>query len=368
MNDQPHDTRRRLRWTPQVWAGIGATAATLLLLLWMAGFLTPGKIRPGTVPQAVDRPVQGLTVPVRVDESPILREAVGTVGSRVVATVASKVMATVLEVRVGVGTTVQQGAVLIRLDGRDLVAQLRAAEAGVGGARAEFARAAADHKRFSDLITRGSVTQQEYEAVRARYAAAQSQLQAAEQAVVQARVAVGYADITAPMDAVVAEKMIDAGDLALPGKPLLVLHDPRQLRIEAGVPEELAPRVEIGAAVTVRVDAVGKTFATRIDELIPRADPVTRTIAVRAALPAGEGLQPGMFGRLTIPAGAVRILSIPRRAVRQIGQLESVQVMTPHGPRSRHVQTGAVRDDEVEILAGLEPGESVLLPADGLHE
>ena len=54
--------------------------------------------------------------------------------------------------------------------------------------------------------------------------------------------------------------------------------------------------------------------------------------------------------------------------MRRIGQLESVQVMTPNGPRSRHVQTGVVRDDQVEILAGLEAGETVLLPPEESHE
>jgi RND family efflux transporter MFP subunit len=368
MSSPVPDISSRWRLGPKAWGGVGATAATVLLLLWMAGFLTPGKIRPGTVPLATERAVQGPTAQVRVDEVPVLRKAVGTVGSRVAVAVASKVMANVLEVTVGVGATVHTGDVLIRLDGRDLAARLREAEAGVAAARAELGRAEADDKRFSDLIKRGSVTQKEYEDVRTRYALAQSQMQAAEQGVIQARVALGYANITAPIDAVVAEKLIDPGDLAVPGKPLLMLHDPQQLRIEAAVPEELAPRLEIGAAVTVWVDALGKTLQTRIDEIIPRADPLTRTIAVRAALPAGEGLQPGMFGRLAFPAGSVRILSIPRRAVRQIGQLESVDVVTPDGPRSRQVQTGVVRDDRVEVLAGLDAGETVLLPPDKAHE
>jgi len=212
------------------------------------------------------------------------------------------------------------------------------------------------------------VTQKEFDDVQTAHAMAQARVQGAEQAVVQARVALGYVEITAPIDGVVAEKLVAAGDLAVPGKPLLMVHDPHQLRIEAAVAEELAPRLEIGAAVSVRVDALGKRFAVRIDEIIPRADPVSRTVGVRANLPAGEGLQPGMFGRVSFPAGAVRTLSVPRRAVRRIGQLESVQVMTPDGPRTRSVQTGAVRDAQVEILAGLEPGESVLLPADEPHE
>jgi RND family efflux transporter MFP subunit len=368
MNTAVHDTTHRRLLTPKVWAGIGAAAAASLLLLWMAGFLTPGKIRPGTVPLAADQAAQGPTAAVQVDEVPLMREAVGTLGSRVAVTVASKVMATVLDVTARVGSAVHKGDVLIRLDGRDLSARLREAEAGASTARAELDRAAADYKRFDALIKRGAVTQKEFEDARTRYAMAQSQLQAAEQAVAQARVTLGYLELASPIDGVVVEKTVDPGDLAMPGKPLLVLHDPQQLRIEAAIAEELAPRLEIGAPVTVQVDAVGKTFATQIDEIIPRADPLTRTITVRAALPAGDGLQPGMFARLTFPAGAVRILSIPRRAVRQVGQLESVQVMTPNGPRVRHVQTGDRRGDRVEVLAGLAAGEIVLLQPDPTHE
>jgi RND family efflux transporter MFP subunit len=368
MNTPVPDPRNRRLLGPTMWGGVGATAATALLLLWMAGFLTPGKIRPGTVPLPVDKTAERPTAQVQVDEVALMREAVGTLGSRVAVAVASQVMANVLEVTVGVGATVQRGRVLIRLDGRDLAARLSEAEAGARAAGAALGGARADYQRFGDLIKRRAVTQKEFEDVSTSYAMAQSRLQAAEQAVAQARVALGYADITAPIDGVVAEKMVDRGDLAVPGKPLLLLHDPQQLRIEAAVAEELAPRLEIGAPVAVRVDALGKTFSTRIDEIIPRADPVTRTIAVRASLPAGEGLQPGMFGRLTFPVGSVRVLSIPRRAVRQIGQLESVQVMTPNGPRARHVQTGDVRDDRVEILAGLEPGDTVLLPPEEQHE
>ena len=368
MNSPVQETTGRQPLGPKVWGAIGATAATLLLLLWMAGFLTPGKIRPGTVPQSAGDSPHGPTAQVQVEERPLLREAVGTVGSRVAVAVASQVMGNVLEVTTGVGVTVRRGSVLIRLDGRDLTARLGEAEAGAGTARAALGGAEADYKRFEALIARHAVTQKEFEDVRMGYAMAQSRLQAAEQAVAQARVALGYAEIAAPIDGVVAEKMVQPGDLAVPGKPLLMLHDPQQLRIEAGVAEELAPRLEIGAPVTVRVDALSKTFSTRIDEIIPRADPVSRTIAVRAALPAGEGLQPGMFGRLSFPAGSVRTLSIPRRAVRRVGQLESVQVMTANGPRSRHVQTGVLRDDQVEILAGLEAGERVLLPADTPHD
>jgi membrane fusion protein, multidrug efflux system len=368
MNGSANGTGHRRFLGSKVWGGIAATAATLLLLLWMAGFLTAGKIRPGTVPLVADHTATGPSAPVRVDEVPLMREAVGTLGSRVVAGVASKVMANVLEVTTSVGATVHKGTVLIRLDGRDLAARLREAEADSGAARAALRGAEADYKRFGDLIKRHAVTQKEFDDVNTRYAMAQSHVQAAEQAVAQARVAVGYADIAAPIDGVVAEKQVDPGDLAVPGKPLLMLHDPQQLRIEAAIAEELAPRLPIGAPVTVRVDALGKTFATHIDEIIPRADPLTRTIGVRAALPADEGLQPGMFGRLTFSAGSVHSLSIPRRAVRHIGQLESVQVITPNGPRPRHVQTGVVRDDRIEILAGLEAGETVLLAPDAPHE
>lgn len=368
MNSPVDGENNRRRLGPKVWGGIGATAAALLLLLWMAGFLTPGKIRPGTVSHSAEDATHGPTAQVRVEEQPIMREAVGTVGSRVAVAVASQIMTNVLEVTASVGVNVHKGSVLVRLDARDLAARLHEAEAGASAARAALGGAEADKKRFEALIARHAVTQKEFEDVRTGYAMAQSRLQAAEQTVAQARVALGYVEIQAPIDGVVAEKMVEPGDLAVPGRPLLMLHDPQQLRIDASVAEELAPRLAIGSSVTVHVDSLGKVFSTQIDEIIPRADPITRTITVRAPLPAGEGLQPGMFGRLTFAAGSVRTLSIPRSAVRRIGQLESVQVMTPSGPRSRHVQMGVLRDDQVEILAGLEAGESVLLPADAPHD
>ncbi len=358
---------RRIRRS-KLWSGIAATAVIAVLLLWRAGCLTPGKIAPGTVPIGADGTAHGPTEPVRLDDMPILREAVGTVASRVAVAVASQVMANVIEVSAGVGMPVVKGTILIRLDGRDLTARVREAEAAAGAARAARGGAEADHRRFAALYRKQAVTQKEFEDIQTAYAMAQSRLQEAEQSVAQARVALGYAEIAAPIDGVVAEKMVEPGDLAVPGKPLLLLHDPQQLRLEATVSEELAPRLPVGAPVTVHLDALRKTFMTRIDEVIPRADPATRTIAIRAALPSGEGLRPGMFARLSFPAGSVKVLSIPHRAVRRIGQLELVDVMTPGGVRPRHVQTGAVTGDRVEVLAGLAAGDNVVLPPEPPHD
>jgi RND family efflux transporter MFP subunit len=231
MNDAEHTTTGHRRPGTKLWAGVGAVGATLLLLLWMSGFLTPGKIAPGTVASPADGAAPGATARVRVDEQPIIREAVGTVGSRMAVAVASQVMANVLDVSVRVGTTVHRGDLLLRLDGRDLAARLREADAGSSAARAALGGAAADFKRFEALIARHAVTQKEFEDVRTAYVMAQARLRAAEQAVAQARVALGYAEIVAPLDGVVAEKLVEPGDLAVPGKPLLMVHDPQQLRI-----------------------------------------------------------------------------------------------------------------------------------------
>ncbi len=345
-----------------------SVAGTLFLIVWMTGILTSGKIRPGLQPKPDEAPPRGARVAVQVDEIPLVREAVGTVASRIVISVSAQVMATVLEVDVSAGSRVQKGDRLIRLDQRDLTARLQEAQASLQASRAALASAEADFKRFSALVERAAVTQKEFEDARTRFTLEQSRLHASEQAVAQARVALDHTEITSPIDGVVVEKMVNAGDLAVPGKPLLQLQDPRQLRLEAAVAEELAPQLAIGAPVSVVVDALGKTIETQIDELIPRADPLTRTMSVRANLPGEDGLQPGMFGRLRFPAGSIRSLSIPNAAVRRVGQLETVLVVTEAGVRSRHVQTGAQRGDRVEVLSGLTEGETILLPTDTSHE
>ncbi|NMC47995.1 MAG: efflux RND transporter periplasmic adaptor subunit [Desulfovibrio sp.] len=335
-------------------------------------------------------------------------EAVGTIRPKTETTVESQVQAKILDVKVRPGQTVEKGELLVVLDDRELSARAERADRAVASARASrnqareaiapakaaFDNVQADNQRIKTLFASRTVTAQEMDRSEAEFLRAQSALEQArdgfeaaegqaaqaEKALEEARIAAGHARIQAQAAGEVVKRLAEPGDLALPGKPLLVLHTGRALRLEALVREGLISRVKLGDAFPVRVTALavpgaapglaggpeaggaGGLSAT-VEEIVPSADPLTRTFLVKAALPETPGLYPGMFGRLFIPLGTRQAVVVPRNAVRRVGQLEMVTVKDGDTSRSYAVKTGqTLEDGHVEILSGLAGGETLLIP------
>jgi RND family efflux transporter MFP subunit len=149
--------------------------------------------------------------------------------------------------------------------------------------------------------------------------------------------------------------------MALPGKPLVRLYDEHALRVELQVPEDLARSITVGTLLEVRVDAAGATYRTRVSEVVPAADPSSRSFLVRAPLPSGGHLRPGMFARASFAAGTQALLTVPRAAIEQVGQLETVRVYSQGRIQTRMVSLGRGLGERVEVLAGLNEGERVIL-------
>jgi RND family efflux transporter MFP subunit len=155
---------------------------------------------------------------------------------------------------------------------------------------------------------------------------------------------------------------VEPGDLAVPGQPLLVLDDPRAYRLEALVGESAVGRVRLGQTVPVVVDSLGRPLEGRVAEIIPAADPASRTVTVKLDLPADPGLRSGLFGRARFPAGERQALLVPASALVERGQLTAAYVVDGHDiARLRLVTAGARHADRVEILSGLEAGERLVV-------
>lgn len=337
-------------------------------------------------------------------------ELTGTVRARTVTPVAAKVMAAVLEVAVEEGSRVRQGDLLIRLDAQDAQARLAQAEAARREAEAaleevkkavEAARSARDaaaaqaalaeatYRRFQELLERQSVSRQEFDEVEAKLKAARAQLRQAEEGVAaaeakqaqvqakiaQARAAVEQAEvylrdctIRAPFGGVVSEKRVDVGQMAVPGQPLLTLEDPSSYDVWVAVPESRIGDVGREAAVEVRIAALGDEALTgSVREIVPRADPVTRTFLVKISLPGKAGLRSGQYAEVRFPAAAETVIAVPEEAVLRRGQLLQVFVVGDDGvARLRLVQLGKRWSGWVEVLAGLAVGDRIVLrpPAD----
>ncbi|HCY84672.1 MAG TPA: efflux RND transporter periplasmic adaptor subunit, partial [Desulfobacteraceae bacterium] len=198
--------------------------------------------------------------------------------------------------------------------------------------------------------------------------AARTAIRQAREVVREAQIALGYAGISSPADGVVVARLVDPGDLAVPGKPLLTVQTSGALRLEARVREGLIRKVIQGQTYPVEIQTLGHTLEATIEEIVPYADPETRTFLVKAALPETVGVFPGMFGRLLVPAAREEALLIPEAALVRVGQLEMVNVMTGDKGKyhSVYVKTGRVLKEKdpaapakIEVLAGLDGSETL---------
>jgi multidrug efflux pump subunit AcrA (membrane-fusion protein) len=132
------------------------------------------------------------------------------------------------------------------------------------------------------------------------------------------------------------------------------------------VPESLAPALAVGQPLAVRVDAAGLSETGSVREIVPQANPVSRTVLVKVTLPpntSAKPLLPGMFGRVAIDVGTADRLWVPTATVSRIGQLDLVEVVKPDGILARRfIRTGQESNGKTEVLSGLVAGERVALP------
>jgi RND family efflux transporter MFP subunit len=338
-----------------------AVLAALVLMLIGFQVFSSGKIVPGLVRVRVQAAPNLPLGTVLSERIAVEREVIGSIQSRIPVVAASRVAARVMRVDVRSGDRVKPGQVLVELDESDLRGQLAQAEGEVAASEAELARAAADEKRFSALFSRGSVTAREHESADAAYKAAQAKAGQAKAALAAARSAFEYAIVRSSVRGVVVERMVEAGDMAMPGNPLVRLYDDGALRAELEVPEELRGQIALGTPLDLQVGPDRAIYHARVDEIVPAADPASRSFIVRANLPAGKELTPGTFVRATFASGTAEVLTVAPQAVEEIGQLHMVRVYQNGEIESRMVSVGRKRGDRVEILAGLRPGERVLL-------
>jgi len=314
-------------------------------------------------------------------------EAVGTIRPLTESIIESQVNAKVVKVPCVPGTPVKKGQTLIQLDARQLTAQLKQAKEGLSVAKtlltqtyksmdeikAGLDQAKAAYKRTKKLFESDIVPSQNLEIDKARYLQAKARLEKAQgselsakasirqakEIVKEAQIALGYSVIKSPATGIVVERMIDPGDLAVPGKPLLMIQTSGTLRLEANVREGLISRVIPGNNYQVQIETIGKNVLSKIDEIVPYADPATRTFLVKASLPDTPGIYPGMFGRLLIPVEKEQTLLIPQKAVIRVGQLELVYVQKDEVWQSVYIKTGKKLGEKIEVLAGLIENETI---------
>jgi len=291
-------------------------------------------------------------VPVRVvvvREQPVRHrsEATGTVEATRRATIAAKVTGTITRLPVALGSVVKKGDLLVEISAREINAR-------VAQAQAQMEQARRNYEREQRLLEQGASTPQTVKSL-------EEALQIAEAGYNEAQTMSGYTAITAPFDGVIARKHVQAGDLATPGVPLLELEDNHQLQVVAAVPEAMVLRISRGDRLPWRIGSGAAEQTGTVTEIAPSADPLSRTTTVKLAIDDSLSMRPGQYVRVLMPGDSVNTLLVPEQAIIRYGQMERLYVVENAIARLRLVRRGERFGDQVEILAGLDSGEQVVI-------
>jgi membrane fusion protein, multidrug efflux system len=279
-------------------------------------------------------------------------------------TVSAQIAGRIVELRFDVGDFVKKGEVIARIDERAVtqaeaasVAQVREAQAALGNARAQYERA-------RQLLAQKFISQAALDQAEAAYKAAQARVTALLAGAGAAATERSFATVVAPYSGVVSARLVELGEMATPGRPLMTGFDPSTLRVVATVPQAQVAAIRALGKARIEVPSVGRWVDVKSMTIVPSADPRTHTTQVRLELPDNvRGVYPGVYARAHFVIGSAPRLLVPRAAVLRRSEVTAVYVVDEQGrPRLRQVRLGEAGDEtNVEVLAGLKPGERVAL-------
>ena len=394
-------------------------AVLLVVLVAIAGFVAScGGSRANVRKEettAANQPaaVEVTTAAAIKRELPRFFEATGSLAGDQQTDVAPQTSGKVVAIGVDIGSRVQRGQMLVRLDDAELklrveqaVAQVGQAKAGVKQAEEKIglrpgqtfdpnrvaevaaAKVALDLaeknlRRAEKLIESGDVSRSFYDEQRARrdqskeqyevalaqarqnYAAvevARTNVANAEAQLALARKNLSYANIPAPIDGYVAERTADLGEYVSPQQKVATIVRTNPLRIRIDIPEQAIPEVRVGQSVSVTTSAwPDKNFAGRVARIAPNVSATSRTLTVEAEIDnSGGALKPGQFATVRIlQERAEPAVLVPARAVVTEAGVSRVFVIKDGHAEQRLVQTGQTEGDLIEIKTGVAADEQV---------
>jgi len=324
-------------------------AVLLIVILWSLGVFH-ARIPAGRMQYQPGFPVpdNAAQFTVKAENIAPRLDLVGTVASDTMVRINARIASCVKEVFASAGSRVKQGQTLITLDDRDLKEQVAAAEAKFKQAETEFNRA---QRLFENKAT----TEQALTAAQAMFNEARAHME-------RSRVMLTYTTIASPMDGVVTDRRVEAGDLAAPGQTLISVYDPACMRLEVPVPVRLVEKLPLNQAVEITLDHPATNVPGCVSLIVSEIDPLSRTQLVKIRIAqSNSAVMPGEFGRVWVAGAERSAFMIPASAVYMVGQVELVQVVEDQRAIRRAIRTGNRRGDFVEALSGLNAGDVLLV-------
>ncbi|HQZ45702.1 MAG TPA: efflux RND transporter periplasmic adaptor subunit [Usitatibacteraceae bacterium] len=333
-----------------------------LALLGAASFalVACGPPQPPAVSAPAARPLATAAVELREIELTTTAEAVVEAVRQ--STVSAQVSGRIVDIRFDVGDLVRKGDVILRIDQRAATQAEAATQAQVREAEASLINARSQYERTKQLVAQKFMSQAALDKAEADFRSAESRMKGALAGAGAASTERSFTTIVAPYSGVVSARLVQLGEMATPGKPLLTGFDPSSLRVVATVASAQVPSIQAGARARIEIPSLERWVDVKSVTVVPSADMRTHTTQVRLDLPANaKGLLPGVFARAHFVTGKAPRLMAPRAAVLYRSEVTAVYVVDEKGaPGLRQVRLGTATDEKsVEVLAGLKAGERV---------
>lgn len=347
----------------RTWLTAVAVLALTLAMAYQLGLFSGKRVGPSSeVPGDPEGPAPQNTFEVERAPVPLHFRAVGTVTAREESRISARIRGRVASVLVRPGDAVERGDILVRLEERTTDARVEQARSTLEAARARRVRARQEFDRTENFFSRDAATERSLEQARAALDTAKAAENRAMQALEEVETVRKRTVIRSRVSGRVVQRNVDPGDLAIPGRPLIVLRTRGALWLRGAVRESLAGSVRLGQTLSVEIPAIDLRSRGTVEEIVPAVNPNSRTFGIKVALPDLDALVPGMYGRIKVPTGEDMALWVPETAVFRVGQLELVRAQTDDGGwQPRYVKIGRTWDQRVEVLSGLDEGDRVAL-------
>jgi len=286
------------------------------------------------------------------------------------AAISTRMMGYITKMNVKIGDNVRTGQLLFSVQSADIQAKGGQVSANITAADAALANAKKDYERFKILHQQSSATDKELENITLQYKAAETQAQAARQMRNEINANMAYANVTAPFSGTITQKMIDAGNLANPGMPVLILESGGALQAIATVTEDRIKYTRQGMRVSITVDASGKTVDGIISQISKSSVATGGQYLIKVNLQNSKELLSGMYVHILIPVSEdaknsiAETVWIPQESLVQQGDLVGIYTVGANNTATlRWLRTGRSAGSQVEILSGLAAGEEYISSA-----
>jgi RND family efflux transporter MFP subunit len=308
--------------------------------------------------------------PVTVDEArreslEVIETTVGRLEAVASPALAAETSGRVVRLNVDGGSTVRRGEVLAELDGEPQRLAVASARASVERLEALLANQARTVKRYEELRSR-AVSESMLEEAIAQQSARAAELNDARARLAEAEYRLDRTRIRSPADAIVERRLISVGDYVSPGTPIVAIVGRGELRAVLPFPERLSGQLRPGLAVTLDQPArPGESVTATLTEVRPMVGTANRAVEALVALPEASDWPPGGTVTARVVLASREGVVVPAASVVRRPAGEVVYVVSAEKVAERKVPVGLRTPERVEILAGVEAGETVVVSGAG---